>query len=98
MSYQFRRQDNDQIIEVDFEQMMTKDAMGRITLSDGVVAREIRRSCRSVEQSDGNASRVAPPIISDALGFTEHQFDVFEADRVASGFKGIEFIRDPAVP
>lgn len=38
------------------------------------------------------------PIISDALGFTEHQFQDFETDRVKNGHTGVEFIRDKDVP
>jgi hypothetical protein len=73
-------------------------AMGCIT--DGVVAREIRQSCRSVENREGidPGDVLNKPMLSDSLGFTEHQFADFERDRVANGFVGVEFVRDPAVP
>lgn len=38
------------------------------------------------------------PIVSDALGFSEQQFNDFEADRVKNGHVGIEFVRDKDVP
>lgn len=38
------------------------------------------------------------PIISDALGFSEQQFQDFETDRVKNGHTGIEFVRDKDVP
>lgn len=96
-TYQFRREDDGQIVEVGFIEMMEKDAAGCITLADGVVAREIRRSSRRVEHK-GKASIVSPPIVSDALGVTCHQIAEFEADRVAHGFSGLEFRQDPMTP
>ena len=38
------------------------------------------------------------PIVSDALGFIESQFDEMEADRVKNGHVGVEFVRDKDVP
>lgn len=95
--YVFRREDNDQTIEVDFETMMTMDAMGCITLEDGVVARR----CRSLEPSFPKGEPVKElnkPMVSDALGFCEGQLADFEEHRRRGGFTGIEFKRDPDVP
>lgn len=95
--YPFRREDNGATLYVTFQEMMTKDAAGFITLQDGVVAREIREEAQAV-QREGAASSVGKPIISDALGFTEHQFPEMEAARQAAKFSGVEFVRDPHVP
>jgi hypothetical protein len=96
VTYQFIREDNGEVVEVDFEAMMEKDAMGCITLPDGVMARERRPSSR--RQAKGNTNGVEQEIISDGLGFSELQLAEFEADRKAHGFSGVEFKRDPLEP
>jgi hypothetical protein len=98
----FRREDNNQVIELDFEKTMEQDRLGYVTLDDGVKARrcvhlELQREGK-LRPKEGNASSVAPPIISDSLGVCEHQFAEFEADRVKHGFHGVEFVREPGVP
>lgn len=99
--YLFRREDNDALIEVDFQAMIQQDALGAITLPDGVTARR----CRHLEQpvtvappKEGAAVGLEKPIVSDSLGFTYHQLAAFEADRVQHGFSGVEFRPDPLVP
>ncbi len=98
--YQFKREDNGEIVEVDFAAMMEKDALGIITLPDGGRARQVHaeHSSRSRENKEGLASSVNRPIVSDALGFPEQVLADFEADRQAHGFSGVEFVRDPDVP
>jgi hypothetical protein len=95
--YPFRREDDGSTVYVTFQEMMAKDAAGFITLSDGVSAREVREERHPVVR-EGTASAIGKPIISDALGFTEHQFTEMEAARQIGKFSGIEFVRDPQVP
>lgn len=94
--YVFRREDNGELVEVDFAAMMEMDALGVITLPDGVQARRVRdgEPRKSSEPSLG----IDKPIVSDTLGFAQHQLEHFEADRKAHGFTGVEFVRDPHVP
>lgn len=96
-TYSFRRQDNGEIIQVGFQEMMTKDSAGFITLPDGVAARQVHEGVIAAPR-EGTASVVGKPIISDALGFTEHQFPEMEAARQLGKFSGVEFVRDPQVP
>ena len=94
----FRREDNDELIELDFATVMERqDAAGYVTLDDGVLARR----CIHLEQKAGRADRRAEldkPIISDTLGVTAHQLAEMEADRKAHGFRGVEFVQDAAEP
>ncbi len=99
-TYLFRREDDGQVVEVDFATMMGQDAAGYITLPDGTPARR----CLHLEtERDGRPPRkespyLEKPIVSDALGFCEEQLADFEEDRRANGFRGVEFVRDPLVP
>ena len=102
MSYLFRREDDGEVVEVDFEQMMWQDRAGYITLPDGCQAKR----CLHLElERDGRRVASRPietgtprTIVSDSLGFGEHQLADFEQDRQQSGFLGVEFVRDPQVP
>lgn len=82
-------------VSVDFETMMlAKD--GYLTLPDGRTAKRVNRpSSRSATKA---VAGVAPPIVSDAMGFTDNQLAEMEHDRVANGFNGIEFRQDPMEP
>lgn len=93
--YYFRREDNDEIIEVDFQTAMSADAAGFITLPDGVVARRARSMEPRMESASSGTPELAKPMVSDALGFTAEQFHEFEEDRRRHGFTAIEFVRDP---
>lgn len=98
-AYKFRREDTGEVIDVDFASMMEMDACGYITLPDGVVARRCRRL--EQQQETGDVEKIIPlekPILSDSLGFCETQLAEFEADRVANGFTGIEFVPEPGLP
>lgn len=94
----FRREDNDELIEVDFATVMDRqDASGYLLLDDGVFARR----CWHLEEKPAPPSKRAEldkPIVSDTLGFTAHQLAEFEADRRANGFSGIEFVQDRLEP
>jgi len=96
--YKFRREDNGEIVEVDFQKMMTQDVAGFIDF-DGVSA---RRCFHLEEQSEKTRVRetvaTPGPYVSDTLGFTQDQYADFEADRQRHGFSGVEFVRDPDVP
>jgi hypothetical protein len=91
--YEFRREDNDEIVEVDFTDMMSaKD--GFLEIEPGVWAKRINRT--SVKKQDRREER--KEIVSDALGFGVGQLAEMEADRKANGHYGIEFRPDPDVP
>ena len=98
-TYTFIREDNGEPVEVDFVTMMGQDAAGFIHLPGGIAAKRKatpswrRKSFDSVSKA-GN--KPIPP--SDAMGFTVHQLAEFEADRVAHGFTGVEFVQDPMEP
>lgn len=98
MSYKFRTDDGE-IVEVSWEEMMEKDCTGKITLKDGRSAMEVRDGWKKREvYHPGEKDMKARECVSDAMGFAEHQFEEFEADRQLNGFSGIEFERDPDVP
>ena len=92
-TYQFRREDNDEIIEVDFDTMMSA-ADGFLEVEPGVWAKRINRKSLP-KKAVVNAN---PAIVSDAMGFGIGQLAEMEADRKAHGIRGIEFKPDPDVP
>lgn len=95
--YPFKREDNGEIVEVDFETMMAQDRAGFITLKDGVKARRVNQFTNAKPAVEkGNANMTPPP--SDNLGFTVLQIAEFEEDRVRNGFTGVEFKQDPMCP
>jgi len=98
--YVFRREDDGKLVRVGFEQMMKQDAAGYITLPDGVQARRCLHleGHEKPEPGKCETDSTLRPIVSDALGFGEHQLADFEADRQKHGFGGVEFVRDPDVP
>lgn len=87
------------IVTVSFERMM-EAAHGFLTLPDGRTAKRIfPAGSKSVAKADpGAAPKIAPKIVSDAMGFPVSAIKDFEADRVANGHTGIEFRPDPDVP
>lgn len=91
MTYEFRREDNGELIEVGFEQMMEMDAMGCITLEDGVVARRVRVKEKQAKQGTPKLAH-DKEIVSDTLGCADHQLHEFEGD--ARKFN-VEFKEDP---
>lgn len=101
-TYLFRREDTSEVVEVPWAVMIQQDAGGYITY-EGVPARR----CHGLEaERDGGPGRAPrekmtgtmPLAPSDAMGFGEHQWAEFEADRVQNGFTGVEFTRDPLEP
>ena len=100
--YKFRREDNDDVIEVDWSTMMTQDVAGFITLPDGVKARRCPSNSQLGNCCDSSGGGIdiggGKEIESDSLGFIEQQFDEFELDRVKNGHVGVRFERDPDVP
>lgn len=93
MSYQFRREDNGEIIEVGFlEAMNAKDGFLEI---NGILARRINiGDIRTKTTCDSDKPQRA--IVSDALGFPEQSLAQFEQDRQANNLTGVEFARDPS--
>lgn len=94
--YNFRREDNGKIVMVSFEEMM-KQQGGWITLPDGTQARRVHDESR-MRKKTKEVRTGSRDIVSDSLGFGQHQLDHFESDRKAHGFDGVEFKRDPMVP
>lgn len=94
--YQFRREDNGEIVEVDWATMMEQDVAGYIELEDGVSARRINRPTQKA--STGSASAIDPEMVSDNMGFVQQEYANREAHRKLHGFNSIEFRRDKQVP
>lgn len=92
-TYEFRREDNGEVVSVDFMTMM-EASNGMLEVEPGIFAKRINRP--SSRKTAGERGRTE--IVSDALGFTEKQFDEMEAHRQRHGFTDIEFRRDPDVP
>lgn len=95
--YKFVKEGTDEVVEVDFELMMTKDVAGFITLEDGTRARQIDRfetKRASVDTSNANGK----PQPSDNLGCFDYDLPMFEEDRIRHGHIGIEFKPDPTFP
>ena len=95
--YKFRREDTGEVIEVPWEVMIQQE-FGYITLEDGTLARRCLHLEDHSKAKRKDSRTGSKEIISDSLGFGEHQLADFEKDRKANGFSGVEFIRDPAVP
>lgn len=97
-TYIFRREDTGELIEQPFSAVLQQDMAGYITLPDGAQAKR----CVHLEECQKRKVKQAPlparPVVSDALGFGQHQLAEFEEDRQRNGFGGVEFVRDPAVP
>ena len=97
--YLFRREDTGEVVEVSFEEAMRQDVAGWITLPDGAAAKRcVRLENRPPLAREKHEPPPSRPLVSDAMGFGEHQLAEFEADRRANGFTNVEFVRDPAVP
>lgn len=96
MPYKFRREDNGQIVEVDFETMMDQDRAGYIKLTiDGqdVTARRVHDE-EKISASKAIMLNGAPPIYSDSLGCIDCQVDDFREDARKNGFTDINFVPD----
>lgn len=96
--YVFRREDNGELIEVDWDTMMGQQG-GFITLPDGVQARrcthlENGEAKTTLQKSDAG---LHPKIVSDTLGCGQYQVEELREDARRNGF-GVEFAPDPAVP
>jgi hypothetical protein len=94
--YEFRCEDTGEVVMLDFEQMMEQDSMGCITLPDGSVVRRVRTGERFKKREAVKLAHDAH-IVSDALGFGEHELDKYAADRDAKKIN-VEFREDPGSP
>jgi hypothetical protein len=93
-TYCFQREDTGEVIEVDFVTMMeSKD--GFLEVEPGVFAKRIGRESKRT-RTKAVAGRTT--IVSDALGFGQHQLSEMESDRQLHGFSDIEFKPDPHTP
>jgi hypothetical protein len=99
MAYAFRRCDNEEIVWLEFEEMMqSKDGFLSIHLDGKPV--ELRR-CHSMEAAHSAPERamgINRPIISDSMGVTSNALAAMEEDRKKHGFKGVEFVQDKDSP
>jgi len=97
--YYYRREDNGELVTVPYSEAIRQDIAGYIAIG-GVPAKRVHSKdpVDSTEKSKPTAAHKDRPIISDTLGFGQHQLADFEADRKANGFNGVEFVRDPTVP
>lgn len=99
-TYAFRREDNGKLVNVDFCTMMSRDALGYITLPDGVEAKyvnhgkDLRR--RAVPKRERHALK--GPVYSDACGFSRQALAEKQKDRDLHGFRDIEFVPDEREP
>jgi hypothetical protein len=88
--YTFRK-DSGEIVEVDFDTMMTQQQQGMIQLADGSWAKRVQEE---MPESQPAAELASHPILSDTLGFPDHQFGQMRQHLEQSGVRGIEFVRD----
>lgn len=97
MNYIFRREDNGQLVTVDWETMMQQSG-GYITLDNGVQARR----CAYLEEQEPQPEserqiKVQAEIVSDRLGIPKHK--VAEARELAQQYgHHVEFTPDPHEP
>jgi len=99
MTYHYRREDDGELIEVDFETAINQQD-GFITLPDGVLARRVRVMEDGVYGQEKCATKILPvkaEIVSDALGVTEHQVQEFREDAARNGMR-VDFTPDPLQP
>lgn len=88
-------QPTDELVELDFEQMMEQDAGGFLTLPDG---REARRQQHLEAGADKRVTSAATsgvhrPTVSFQLGVPAAQVQQFREDARANGFTDVEFVR-----
>lgn len=85
--------DDGEVIEVSEE--VAFEAGSFLELPDGRLARRFNRP--SSKMTAGKIGE-RKTIVSDAMGFGQHQLAEMEADRKAHNFTDIEFVPDPEIP
>lgn len=95
MKYIFRRLDNDELIEVDFETAMSQ-VNGYITLPDGTEARRCVYLEKQAERA-AKQKKLRHEIVSDTLGVTKHQLEESRKRAAAQGLR-VDFTPDPTEP
>ena len=94
-TYLFRREDTGEIVHLKFDKMIHQDAMGYLTLDDGVVAKRVHRTHKSVTKGSVARSAKYRTHISDTLGVGKDQVPEMEADAKLHGMSGVEWKEDP---
>jgi hypothetical protein len=94
-TYQFRREDNDEIVNVDYETMLSQDIMGFLRLDDGVMAKRVHTSHRVKLRGHDRDNAQYRTHVSDSLGVGLHQVKEMEDDAKLHGFHGVEWKEDP---
>ncbi len=103
MSYIFRREDNGELVHLDFEEMMqAKDGFLELSI-DGKPC--LLRRCVHLElDRDGREKRkqaelgLDKPIESDVMGFSVEALGQWEDFRKTHGFRNVEYVQDKDVP
>ena len=94
MKYLFR-DDDGKIHNLTFEQMLeARD--GFYEKDDGTILRRVRGDIVAVRSAERQRER--PEIVSDALGFGQHQLKEMKEHLELNKVRGVEFVRDPSVP
>jgi len=94
MKYPFR-DDNGKIHNLSFEQMIeARD--GFYEKDDGTILRRVRGD--SVPVRSAERQREKTEIVSDALGFGQHQLKEMKEHLELNKVRGVEFVQDPSVP
>jgi hypothetical protein len=86
------RKDDGEIIEVDFLYAIHHQTGSLLELPDGTTVRRVYEVDPPIGKPPDPASR---PVVSDTLGFTEHQLPQMQEHLARSGIRGVEFTRDP---
>ena len=95
-TYPFRRLDNGEIVQVDWETMMSAVAQ-RIRLPDGSEAVRVNPKPQQFAQRQRNCGANFE-VVSDGFGCIEDQKAELEFEAKRHGFSAIEWIPDPSVP
>lgn len=95
-TYPFRRVDNGEIVQVDWETMIAAVAQ-RIILPDGVEAIRVNPKPQQYATRQMNCGANFE-VVSDGFGCIEDQKAELEFEAKRHGFTAIEWIRDPLVP
>lgn len=93
MTYTFRFEEDDELVEVDFETMMTQDSAGYITV-DGRRAKRVYGDSIQ-DKTPKYQSQKDWCVVSDSLGVSELDVMAFDEDARRHGFSSVEFVKDP---
>jgi len=96
-SYKFKREDNGQVIEVDFATMMDMDAGGYLEQEiDGqrVTLKRVHDKSHT-EKIKAIPLGIPPKIVSDTFGCSAFQVNDFRENAKRHGFTGVQWVPEP---